>query len=88
MGGAIYCAAMTILAFQMMTPVGAMVLLSWFYVTITAAWILMLGFEPKRFAEEIGRVNGGRVGSIWCWAASFAPIYNLLVFQLLGGSGS
>ena len=79
----VYCVTMTILAFQLATPKAALVILSYFYLTVFAAWVLTFK-ESQLRKETIEDRDAGRVGSIWCWAASFAPIYNLLIFKFLG----
>ena len=76
LGGTVYCGTMSILALQLMTLPGAMMLLAYFYITLIAAWILVA-------RERKPDWRAGRAGSIWCWAAAFAPLYNLLMYLLV-----
>ena len=79
----IYCITMTILVFQLATPQLAKFFAGYFYFTWLAAHMLRIR-EAELRKIALDDLTPVRTGSIWCWAASFAPVYNLLVFKYLG----
>jgi hypothetical protein len=74
-----YAVTMIILVLQIMTRKAALPSLFYFFISLVAGNGLALLFPNG--PNPLGDEYKGKWGSLWCWVASFVPIYNLLLFK-------